>query len=143
MKEGQLNSKTKPAAVKDHKFMKDEKHVKHEAHTKHKADKSWITQNKNKIQKRDPEIFEICEEVETFEMNEGNSTEGSDQGDDDDDDVLDDMAGPELMLVSPPKSPLNKTVQDVVGLTFGGTWAMEGRARSLGGITALALASDR
>ena len=76
-------------------------------------------------------------------MNEGNSTEGSDQGDDDDDEVLDDMAGPEQMLVSPPKSSLNKKVQDVVGLTLGGTWAMEGRARSLGGITALALASDR
>ena len=76
-------------------------------------------------------------------MNEGNSTEGSDQGHDDDDDGLDEVAGPERMLVSPPKSPLNKKVQDVVGLTLGGTWAMEGRARSLDGITALALALDK
>ena len=76
-------------------------------------------------------------------MNEGNSTEGSDQGHDDDDDGLDDMAGPERMLVSPPKSPLNKKVQDVVGLTLGGTWAMEGRARSLDCLTALALLPDK
>ena len=143
MKEGQLNSKTKPAAEKDQKSTNDEKHENKEAHTKHKADKSWITQEKNKIRKWDPETFEICEKVETFKMNEGNSTEGSDQGHDDDDDGLDDMAGPERMLVSPPKSPLNKKVQDVVGLTLGGTWAMEGRARSLDGITALALAPER
>ena len=100
-----------------------------------RADDSWILREEV-VGQIEPEKFNLFQEPEEFAMNDGNSTDGSMPGEGDD-------AGREgLPPASPLSNSLKKQAQNVVGLTFDGLWAKEGRVRSDGGLPAFTSAPE-